>query len=220
MKDRPEHFRYSLHFATVAAVYADSWEADLLTEDGGTIYRAIVQGPRMPEVSTPTRPQWAIFGFAHHEHGSAICWPFASRLTNIHREQWVYYEEVLNFRITINRDNELEIRNTNGDVLCQLRIQQIDGVIRLDTPGTRLVLKEADKSIDLHCDEDLTASVGGDASIDVDGDLDATVGGAATVTVEGDATIESKATLNLKGATVNIEGATAVNITGGTVNIN
>jgi len=160
---RPDQYRYGLGYGIVERVYPDSWEVDILAADGGRVSRAVVLGPRLPEISAQfkggrtDRPQWVLYGFASHLHGAPVCWPIESRETN-DRANWVYYAEVLDFRITINRQNELEIRNTHGETLLQFRIQETDGVMRLDTPHTRVVLKDADQSIDIHCDKPLTIS--------------------------------------------------------------
>lgn len=228
MNDRPEHFRYETQFGKVVQVYRDTWECDLLSEAGGRINRALIIGPRRPEVSTPERPQWALYGHADAAQGKPWCLPVDSRLPGprTERGQWVWYDEVGNFRITINEDNELEIRNTDGDALHRIRIQQDGGVVRLDTPRTRIVLREQDQSITIECDEKLSVAcndvqvnaagnadvrVEKDASVQVVGDANMLVGGNVTATIAGVVTYSApSATFTIP--TLAIVGA--VNITG------
>ena len=203
--DRPEHFRFASNMGIISAVYPRTWEVDIRSEGGGVVTRALVLTPRLPEVSTDVRPQWCLYGHAAHLQGQPWCVPVSSRLMGPRtptRDQWVYYEEVGNFRITIDRANELEIRNTaggaegDGAVLHQFRIQEIDGVIRLDTPTTRIILKEKDKSITIECDEKLSIECE-DAEVNVRHDATVVVGNNAQVDVLGAATIAVGATVDV-----------------------
>lgn len=139
MTTRPDRFRYDSRFAQVVRAY-DTWEADLLAVGGGLIQRAQVLGPRLPEASTPERPQWVLYGHAGHAQGTPWCIPVPSHLAPQPgaRRAFVYYEEVGNFRVTINRANELEIRNTDGDKVNRLRITQAGGEVVVETPNVRL----------------------------------------------------------------------------------
>lgn len=203
MSDRPEQFRYAPSYGTVQAVHPASWEVDVLTANGGLVLQVLVLGPRLPEISTKDRPQWVIIAFPDALQGQPVCWPIESRLPGprLPRADFVYYDEVLNYRITINRENELEIRNTNGAVLCQLRIQQINGVIRLDTPSTSFVLQESDKSAALRTKGDTTV---------IAKNADVTVDESATVTAGQDVTMKAGNAINLQATSINLIGAVAI----------
>lgn len=142
MTDRPDEFRYGLGYATVERVFPESWECDLIAEDGGRVQRALVLGPRLPEISTPARPQFVVVGFAAHLQAQPVCWPIDSRLTN-DRGGFVWYSEALNWRITINRDNQLELRNANGAAVTRFVIQQDGPFIRLETPSVKVTFDDA-----------------------------------------------------------------------------
>jgi hypothetical protein len=219
MNDRPEEFRYDAGIGRIVAVYPNTWEVDIEAEDGGLIQRALVEGPKRPKPSRTERPEWVEYGFASHLQGRPVCRLLQSRLmgSRFARSGLVYFEEIetddgRGFRITVDQSGNLEIRSLT-EPLRQIRILDQDGVVRVDTPSTRIVLKEGDKSAELHCD--------GDASVDAGGDLDATAGGTAKVTAGGDATVESTggnvtvkatATVTLQGAAIALKGP--VTITG------
>ena len=161
MIDRPEEFGYAWHYGTVEAVYPESWEVDVAAEGGGVVPRAVVLGPRLPEVSTPDRPQWVLWGTGAARAGAAVCLPIASRLpaTRTPRQDVVYYDEVLNYRLTVTRTNELEIRNADPDgAQHRVVIKQEGGVVQLDTPRTRLTLRESDQSVTIACDRAVQVS--------------------------------------------------------------
>lgn len=211
--DRPEEFRYDLGYGTVQAVHPKSWEVDILAEDGGLVQRAIVLTARLPEPSTPERPQWVVFGFASHLQGRPLCWPIPSRLTGprLPRDELVWYDEVGPYRLSINTADEFEIRNTDGEALHRIRIQQQDGVVRLDTPRTRIVLREADQSVTIECDKALnvsceTATVHAQQSVDVTAGTSATVE-APTIDVKGGTAVTVEAPI------IDLKGGAAINLT-------
>lgn len=212
-QDRPEEFRFDIGIGRIIEIYPRSWEVDIEAEDGGVVQRAIVVGPRLPEKSNDARPQWCVFGFASHLHGRAVCWPIESRLpaARTPRADVVHYDEVLNFRTTIDRAGNLEIRNAKGGRLLQIRIKEDGGVVRLDTPTTRVVLNDDAKSIEVHCDETLTATCK-NATVTADQNVDVTAGGNANVKATG--------SLTLKAASIQIEATGAVVIKGTTVDLN
>jgi len=149
--DRPEFFRYGLNYGTVATVYPESWEVDLLAEGGGLVNRALVLGPRLPEISTPTRPQWVIFGHADHMQGAPVCWPIESRLpgARFRRADLVYYDEALNYRISISRQGEFAVTNTNGEAITRIRMTQEGPFIRLETPQLHATLDDQGNLVEL-----------------------------------------------------------------------
>lgn len=208
MTDHPDAFRFDLGVGRVVTVYPESWEVDLDAEVGGVVERALVIGQRLPEVSSADRPQWCVFGFASHQHGGAVCWPVESRLPGqrMSRADLVEYDEILNWRFTIDRSGNLELRNAKGDQLLQLRIQENGGVIRLDTPSTRIVMREEDASIELHCDKSLTATCK-DATVTAD--TDATVNAGGQITVKAPTLVVDCAKSTFKGD-VDIEGNLAM----------
>lgn len=211
MMDRPENFRYGLGRGTVQKVYRATWEVDILAEEGGIIRRARVVGPRRPEVSTPARPQWVVFGFVGHNQSHPICLPEESRLSAARflRDDYLFYYEFGElpnaWRFTVNEERQLEILHLAKKY--HLVLQEKDGVLMLETPKTRLVLKDADGSILLECDQRLTVHCQ-DATVNVDGSADVTVGQTATVKAGASVDVEAPA-ISLKGA-VAIEGNVAV----------
>ena len=224
---RPELQRFALGQGIIQAVYPKSWEVDILSDEGGIVQRVMVVGPRFPEVSPQVpgavytdRPQWAIYAHAAHLQGQPICWLVPSRLNSveIERAQYVYWEEVLNFRISIDRDNNLEIRcrPLGSEDKYRIRVEETDGVIRLDTPRTRIVLKEADQSILVECDKRLTIHCK-DATVNVDNQADVTVGANANLIVGGNLDAKVTGTTTLQTAALTVTAPTS--IFSGNVNI-
>ena len=209
--------RYSLGVGLVSETYPLAWEVDILAEDGGVVPRAVVLGPRFPERSAESRPQWVIFGYVGALNGRAVCWPIESRLTppDVERSGYVYWDEFLNFRLSCTVDNVFEIRNRDGDMQYRFRIEQDGGIIRLDTPDTRIVQTQADKSILIECAEELTVhcknatvNVDEDATVTVGGDVTATVGGDIVATVAGNVTATVTGNVTLSAAAVGVTAAT------------
>ncbi|MEO8753197.1 MAG: hypothetical protein ABI624_11035 [Casimicrobiaceae bacterium] len=143
MTDRPEHFLYATGFGIVVRSY-DTWEVDIRAADGSIVPRVPVTGPRLPEASTPERPQWVVFGHAMHGQGHAWCQPMPSQLSarRFSRRDFVYYDEVGNYRLTINRAGEFEVRNTRDGRLYQVRILEATNTIDLVTPSSDVTLRE------------------------------------------------------------------------------
>lgn len=160
MMDRPEEFLYAWHYGVVRAVYPESWEVDVAAEGGGIVQRVLVLGPRLPEVSTPDRPQWVLWGTAAARAGAPVCIPISSRLpaARTPRKDVVYYEEVGNYRMTVTRANEFEIRNLDGEARHRITIKQEEGIVQLDTPRTRITLRESDKSVTIEADQHVHVS--------------------------------------------------------------
>lgn len=228
--DRPEEFRFDTGYGIVLESYPD-WHVDILTAGGGVIQRAMVLGPRLPEKSTDARPQWVYFGFADHSHSQAWCVPQPSRLPGDRssRKDFVYYEEVGNYRITIDRTGVLEIRNTvSAEVLQQIRIFEADEVVRIDTPTTRAILDnkaksitfEADETVTVNCknaivntEEDTTVNAEGNVAVDAGGNVDIQAGVNATIAAGGNISVEA-------GGTLDLTATGAVTISGATVDIN
>lgn len=221
MNDRIENFRYETGFGTVLQVYPDAWEVDVRAAgSSGIVYRATVLGPRLPEVSTPTRPQFVVFGFAHSSIGNPWCMPMPSRLFSGTRGHFVYWEEALNWRITINRDNEVEILHPTKQY--HILLQEKDGVVRIETPKTRLVLKDVDGSVLVECDEKLTVHCK-DAEVNVDAVANVTAGSSANVkapAIELEGEVSIKGNTTIKGnvsVTGNVEATgTVIDATGNT----
>ena len=211
--DRFDERSLSTGIGRVVAVNDVTWEVDIESEDGGLISRAMVIGPRLQQSSTGDRPQWCKFALAGNRHGRPVCWPIESRLPGERtpRKDVVYYDEVQNFRETITREGVWELRNSKGPLL-QLRILEEGGVIRVDTPKVRAVVKDEDGSIDVHCDGDLTADVGGNASATVAGNIDVQAGGNVTVQAGGDIVAEAAGKVDVTAPQINLTGA--VTITG------
>jgi len=199
--DNPETFLFNTSHGTVAAVHPDTWEVDILAADGGVVNNALVLGPRLPEASLPSRPQWVIYGFADNQRGQAWCIPVPSRLFERVRGQYAYWDEVLHWRITINRNNELEILHPSGQF--HILLQETDGVIRVEVPEARVVLKNSDKTLLVECTERLTVHCK-DATVNVENDADVTVGGNVSAQVAGrlDAIVGVEATIEAPQVTV------------------
>lgn len=161
---RVEDFRFATDVGIVIATYPAEWAVDILDLQGSIIRRATIVGARFPEVSTPQRPQWVLFGWMNHAEGHAWARAMnrelpAARAT---RSAFLYYEEAGLFRITISHEGVFEVRCRNGRdadddaPLYRLAIDKADGVIQLDTPHTRLRLRESDQGADLTVDGPVT----------------------------------------------------------------
>jgi hypothetical protein len=145
MSDRLEEFAYSIGFGQVTVVYEASWEVDLIDENGGRVDHATVCGPLLPNVSTPTRPQWAAYGFSDHLCGRALCWPVESRQpgTRFDRGGLVFSLERDNYRMTISKDGAFEIHNKTGDAVTRIRVEQDGPFIRFETPMVKATFDSA-----------------------------------------------------------------------------
>lgn len=146
--ERPELYRYDTGYGIVVRSY-DTWEVDIAPEDGGLLRRAQVLGTRLPEPSSPERPQWVIYWFAQHDQAQCWCLPVPSRLpgTRDDRRRYVWYDEVANYRLTINRDGELEVRNLANGSTTRLLIREQGNHIILETPSLRAELLEDERRV-------------------------------------------------------------------------
>jgi len=207
MSDRIENFRYETGVGTVLKLHPVAWEVDVLAGGAsGIVYRAMVLGPRFPEVSTPKRPQYVLYGCGHSSIGFPWCLPIPSRLFSAQRGNFVYWDEALNWRITINRDNEVEILHPTKHY--HILLQEKDGVIRVETPRTRLVLKDADGSALLECEKQLTVHCE-DAVVNVEKDAKVTVGASATIDVKETVDVTAKIA-NVTAPAINLNGLVTV----------
>ncbi|MEO8603372.1 MAG: hypothetical protein ABI629_12420 [bacterium] len=206
MSDRPEEFRYESGYALVVQSY-DTWHVDLETVDGGLIQRAIVIGHRLPEPSTKARPQWVQYAFADHDHSQAFCTPVNSRMPGdrTDRRAFLFYDEVGNYRITVDRDGQYEVRNSKGDVVLQLRILEDGGVIETRTPNTSIVQDDSAKSVTINAGETATINCK-NATVHADENIDAQAGGDVTVQAGGDASVTASGSISMTGALISLNG--------------
>jgi hypothetical protein len=225
MKEHPAESRRELTLGVVTDVHPDTWEVDVrLQNSTSSTIRAKIASHFLPEVheigsdgKTPVPGRqskvfvWRVDAYSQ----GAIAIPMHHLIAGLEQlGAHVFWSEHLNFRITINRQGTLEIRNAkDGGPLLQVRMIEEDGVIRLDTPKTHVALKDADGSVAVQCDGDLSAEVGGDLTVQVQGKADATVVGDVTLTTPSNliATVIGNATFTVAGnVTVTATGQVAV----------
>lgn len=217
MIDRPEFFRYAPAYGTVLHVYPRSWEVDVLAANGGIIPRAVVLGSRLPEESTKGRPQWVVILWSEATEGQAYALPIPSRLPGgrYDRADLVYLEEVQGFRITIRapgnqgrvvagQTGEFEVCSEKDGRRLQARIIEAGGVIRLDTPKTRIVLADDEEAI--------SVEAVGNVAVDAGGDIEAMAGGDVTVQAGGSIKLTAAGTVEITGASVKITGPGGIDL--------
>ncbi len=202
----PGEFRYDSGFGLIVQSY-DTWTVDIRTADGGLLKDVFVIGPRLPEASTPERPQWAYYEFANHANGRPRCHPVASRLPGNRddRRSFVYYEEVGHYRLTIDREGQFEVINRKdpGKPL-QVRVREDGNEVRFDTPKTRIVLSDDDGKITLEADQDIALKCT-NASVEASGNVDIqATGGNVAVSAGGSASVQATGAVSISGATVSI----------------
>jgi len=121
-----------------------------------------------------------------------VCIPLHNALIpDDQKANYVYWSEHLNFRDTIDRSGNREIRNLKDGKLLQVRIEEADGVIRTKTPSTEVIQKDSDGSIAAKCTGNLIADAGGNLSAKAKGKVDVDAGGTLTATAKGNATLKA-----------------------------
>lgn len=236
-----DEFMFAPQRGIVRKVDPKSWEATIETHDGALIERAIVLGSRLPDLNEgefSDRPQYAVVWFCDAKVGRPVCLPVSSRLvgSRVNRENFVWYDEVKHYRMSIDTDGNYEVRTDNGELY--FRIEENDGIVRLRTPRTTIVMKDADGSILIECEEKLKVvcrdaevnvgrdasvsvgnsakvKVGGDAQVSVEGNADMTIGKNATMKVGGNTSVTSSGSMNVQANSISMSAAAAVNITAG-----
>lgn len=176
MDDRPGSFRYATQSGIVVGVHPESWEVDVLLARGGVVERAVVMGPRLPEVSTRERPQYVMVDWIDAQHAMPIASPVASRVggTRRMRSGFRYFEEFYNYRITEDHQGTLEIESQREGKQLTVRVKESSDEIEIEGKGGQHVrirlgldgniLIEADKAVDVTCQ---TASVTAVNTVDV-----------------------------------------------------
>lgn len=193
------------------------WTVDvrLSYRSSGILRRVHIHDDFLPELHTMTRQSKVLVGWVDGYQQGPVAIPLhkaiISRADKAQYIMWRQHQRWL-MRIkasiaTPDTPAEFEILNlTNGKKL-QLRLQEQDGVIRLDTNHTRIVLHDADQSITLHSDHDLHASCR-DADVQALGKVDVAAGTSATVkapkiTLDGDVSITGALAVD---ATIDAQG--------------
>lgn len=222
MHDHPAESQRTLRMGVVVDVHPATWEVDvrLIDETAALIPRCKVQGTYLPEkhdTGPDGQPQKGrqskvYVGWVDGSSQAPMAFPIHNVMIPADQKaNYVLWSEHLNVRTTINRQNELEVRVTDDGKLYRFRIQKNGGVVRTDTPSTRIVQTESDKSIEAHCDGDLTATC-----------ANATVTADSSVKVKAASAEVEAGTIKLKGAT-QVEGNLTVigniNATGSIVDV-
>ncbi len=206
MQDHPADSQYRLAIGIVIAVHRDTWEVDvrLTDETAAIVPRCKVQGHYLPEVHNVDadgnalklggRQSKVVVGWLDASCQNPVAIPVHNVIVpDSEKANHVYWSEQLRARITINRQNEFEIRIADGDNLYQFQIQRADGIIRAKTPTTMVELNDAAKSITARCDGDLIAECKN-----------------AKVTAASDVDVEAGGNIELKAPNVKIVGALQV----------
>lgn len=149
MTRKVEQYRYGTQYAFVERSYP-TWEVDVRLPNGALEQRVPVVGPRLPEASTEDRPQWVILGFGGHGTSGAWCIPVPAQLDGGGREGWVYFDQVGNYRISIDREGRLEIANAHDGGQTRIRISQSGNELLLDTSAK--VRVQAGDIVEVACD--------------------------------------------------------------------
>lgn len=236
-QQHPAENRQEWESGTVVAVHPDTWEVDvrLSSTSSAVLRRVRVHSHFLPEVHTKDRQSRVIVGWLDARSQSPVALPLHHAITpRGDKSNHVFWSEHLRYRIRITRDGVFEIRNLTGDVLCQIQIIEQDGVIRLDTPNTHIVMNDAKGSIDAECTETLTAKcknakveaeenvdvqAGGDISAQAEGNVKATAAGNVEATALGDVTALGQ-NVTVTGLTnVTVLAAGAVSVTAANVSI-
>lgn len=144
----------------VVKVHPETWEVDvrLSGKHSSVVRRCKVIGNFLPEEDVESdgkikkeKVGKVIVGMLNGFVQSPVAIPIHNVMSpGGDRKNYVYWSEHLNFKITIDRSGNLEISNNKKDLL-QIRIQEKDGTIRIDTPGTSIVQKQSDESITINC---------------------------------------------------------------------
>lgn len=210
----------------VRRVYPESWEVDveLLYSVNGVIRRAAILGPFLPEVHADGRPSHAVVGWLDAFQQSPVAVTLHNTLCPIpDRKDYVYWSEHHGFRITIREPGhqgelraadqvgELEIRSLKGGRPLQVRIIEAGGVIRIDTPTTRIVLDDDANKVEVHAD--------GDVAVDAGANLEATAGANASVQAGANVTVSAGGNVTATAAGAVAVNATAVTVTAGAINL-
>lgn len=187
MSEHPAEARREWQLAIVKAVHPDTWEVDVepVHTTSGIIRRAKIYSHFLPEVhgigpdektAMPERQSKVLVGWLDAYSQSPVAIPLHHLVAGVEAlANLVYVSEHLHFRISINREGVLEIRNAKeGAPLLQIRILEQGGVVRIDTPKTRVVLKDSDGSVTIECDGDLKVEAGGNADVTAGGDVNVT----------------------------------------------
>lgn len=200
----------------VRAVYPATWEVDveLAYAVNGVVRRARVAGVFLPEIHKPERPSHALVGWLDAFQQGPVAVPLHNTLCPPgERKDFVFWSEHHGFRITIREPGhtgelrsgaqvgELEIRSLKGGRELSLRLVEDGGVVRIDTPTTRIVLDDDENKVEIHAD--------GDVAVDAGQNLVATAGGNATVTAVGSIGLTAQV-VTVTAPAINLTGAVTV----------
>lgn len=232
----PEHVAESQRewqVGLVVAIYPDTWEVDvrLLYGSSAVVRRAKVLAHFLPELhaknpdgsANPARQSKVLVGRVDAYQQSPVAIPIHNVIVpDAEKPGHVFWSEHLNFRLRVDRAGNLEIRNLKDGRELRLRIEEDGGVVRVDTPRTRIILRDEDGGVTIECDETVTVNC---KNARVTADQDARVNATsifATAEVSLVAYAKSNAMLYSEGAcTVAAQGPaavvsnTAVNISAG-----
>lgn len=234
--DHPAESQREFVPAIVTAVYPDTWEVDvaLAYSSGATVQRCKVQGIFLPEVHTEDRQSKVLIGRLDELQQAPIAIPIHNTMIpDEEKADHVYWSEHHGFRIKIREPGhqgelrpgdqvgELEIRSLKGERLLQVRIQEDGGVIRLDTPKTRVVLSDDEEKIEVHADGDVVVDAGGSIAATAGEDISAIAGGDIVAQAGGNVFVQASGDIQLQASgNITIAAAGTVAITGATVTLN
>lgn len=205
--EHPAESKREWYAATVLAVHRDTWEIDVraLYGSAGRIRRVKVLGPFLPEPETDVLDSKVVVGWLDGHQQSPVAIPIHNTMIpDAEKAAHVFWSQHLAYLIRITRDGQLEIRNTKGPLL-QVRVLEADGVVRLDTPKTHLVLKDADGSIEAECEGNAKVAAGGNVDVTAGGNVAVEAGGNLSATAQGQVSLSNGA-----GASIVMDGPTVM----------
>jgi hypothetical protein len=195
MREHPAESQREWTPGIVTAVHPDTWEVDIqpLHSTSGTVKRAKVIGHYLPEVHTDERQSKVIFGRLDALQQAPIAIPIHNTMIPpADKPNFVHWLELLDFRITINRSGELEIRQTaGGEVIASFRIH-----------GGNLTVDVAN-DVTVNC-TNAAVNASGDVGVEAQGNVDLQAGGNLTAQAGGNASVTAAAAVTISGATVSI----------------
>jgi len=192
MREHPAESQREWTPGIVTAVHPDTWEVDVqpLHSTSGTVRRAKVIGHYLPEVHTAERQSKVIFGRLDALQQAPIAIPIHNTMIPpADKPNFVQWLELLDFRITINRSGELEIRQTaDGEVIASFRIH--NGNLTVDVANDVTVTNAA-------------VNATGDVEVEAQGNVDVeAVAGNVDVQAGGNASVQATGAVTISGAAV------------------
>lgn len=202
MADHPADSQREFTPGVVTAVHPETWEVDVqpLYATSGKTRRAKVIGHYLPEVHTEARQSKVIVGRLWANQQAPVAIPVHNTMIpDNQKPDFVHWLELLDFRITINRSGELEIRQTaDGEVVASFRIH--NGNLTVDVAN----------DVTVNC-TNAAVNASGDVVVDAGGNIDAQADGNADVSAVGAVNV-SGATIDLTAPLTTVNGN--LNVTG------